>query len=101
MAAPEDKSKFNLAYLVAGEGPKDWYKAWGSGVKILIPVLAIALFVYIGFNWGWQAHAKRHPANTFTGPTTVIQSVPEKKPPVRLEFKLWWLDLDLHGGQPK
>ncbi len=42
-----DKEKFNLKYLLTGEGKKDWFKAWGNGVKILISV-ALAAILCIG-----------------------------------------------------
>lgn len=40
-----DKNKFNLGYLVAGEGMKDWWKAAGAGIKLAI--IGIVLFLII------------------------------------------------------
>ena len=41
-----DKSKFNLAYLIKGDGLKDYYKSWGLGVRLLVTVGLIFAIVF-------------------------------------------------------
>ena len=38
-----DKTKFNLSYLISGDGIKDWWKAWGGGIRLLITIIIITL----------------------------------------------------------
>lgn len=48
---PIDKTKFNLSYLIKGEGAKDWYKAVGNGWRFSVILICIIL---IGFTI-WKA----------------------------------------------
>lgn len=41
-----DKSKFNLGYLLKGDGLKDYYKSWGLGLRLGVTLL---LLFAIGF----------------------------------------------------
>lgn len=43
MSVPENKEKFSLNYLLTGDGAKDWYKAWGSGIRLLITITILTL----------------------------------------------------------
>lgn len=38
---------FNLGYFFKGAGIEDWYKAWGSGFRLLITI-ALLLFLVMG-----------------------------------------------------
>ena len=31
-----DKTKFHLGYLIKGDGAKDYYKAWGTGIRLAL-----------------------------------------------------------------
>ena len=49
-----DKAKFNLGYLIKGESIKDWWKAWGGGIKLIITLALLGLLILGGFklvNW--------------------------------------------------
>lgn len=46
-----DKTKFNLGYLIKGEGTKDWFKALGNGWRFSVILICIVL---IGFTI-WKA----------------------------------------------
>lgn len=41
-----DKNKFNLWYLIKGEGWKDIWKSWGLGIKLFLSLLLIYLIVF-------------------------------------------------------
>jgi len=43
-----DKNKFNLSYLVAGEGLKDWWKSWGAGIRLAVTIIIIYLLIMGG-----------------------------------------------------
>jgi len=38
-----DKNKFSLRYFIVGEGAKDWWKAWGTGWRLIITIAVFFL----------------------------------------------------------
>ena len=61
---PIDKTKFNLGYLIKGEGAKDWYKALGNGWRLGFIIFVIAL---VGFTI-WKAFFEKKNQQRFQVP---------------------------------
>ena len=45
MTTVTDKTKFSLSYLLAGDGIKDWWKAWGTGWRLVVTILIVVLLL--------------------------------------------------------
>lgn len=41
----EDKKAFDITYFFKGEGWKDWFKAWGSGYRLVITIVVGGLLI--------------------------------------------------------
>ena len=52
----------NLKYLVAGVGKEDWYKAWGTGIRLVATIIIIALLGLGGLKL-WQFLFPKRPIN--------------------------------------
>lgn len=81
---PEDKSAFNFKYLIAGDGKKDWFKAWGLGWRLMITLgllCLIGLGIYTLFP---KPNVQSNTVTAESGSTINIIQKNEQK-------KAWWM----------
>lgn len=98
--AEENPTKFNLKYLFAGEGAKDWWKAlgngWRIGVFILIAILLAAGGVQV---WRFFFPVKSGNVNkphAVVLPFAKVEKIDQTSTQVLLEEKAW--EVALGGG---
>ena len=48
---PLDKSKFNLGYLIKGDGMKDYYKSWGLGFRLVVTLALLFAIVFTVYSF--------------------------------------------------
>lgn len=78
MSDAPDKSKFSLAYLIKGEGAKDWYKALGNGWRIAF-IFGLALLLFLGVRSLMPKPQKQVIKVEKGGVATIIQSQDRKR----------------------
>ncbi|MFA5299836.1 MAG: hypothetical protein WC389_16755 [Lutibacter sp.] len=95
--AEDNKTKFSLKYLIAGEGKKDWYKALGNGWRIaVIVILAILLFAGGMQVWNFFFPKKSGNVNnphTVVLPFAKVDKVDQTSTQVLIEEKAWELSV--------
>lgn len=87
---PLNKSKFNWRYLLTGEGLKDWYKAWGGGIKLVVTIIVIALlFMGITGLYNYFFHKPKPQEQTVIvkkGGQATITNIQYQEP-----ARKWWI----------
>jgi len=88
-----DKSKFDLKYLLIGEGAKDWYKALGNGWRLALIGIVLILIIAGGITIKNFLFPK--PSQNVNKPTAValpfskVDKIDQTSTQILMEEKSW------------
>ena len=99
--AEDNKDQFNLKYLIAGNGKKDWYKALGNGWRIAAIGVVVILLVAGGMQvWNFFFPKKSGNVNnphTVVLPFAKVDKIDQTSTQVLIEEKAWELAVGAAG----
>ena len=81
--------KFNLGYFLKGAGKEDWFKAWGTGWRLLFTFLIIGLLALTIYKAYFVPTQKQQQTNTITAQAGSTINIGQSQSSAKA--RPWWL----------